>query len=102
MTLKSGGTLSLQTSSTNYGVDILAGTGVDFPTTNTGTVAMATTNGDIVVTAGATNADTEGFIFRVGEDATASTANGRDIFLATVDDLILWRRYLHSDCHQRS
>ena len=88
MTLKSGGTLSLQTSSTNSGVDILAGTGA--LTTNTGTVAMTTTNGDIVVTAGATNADTEDFILRVSEDATASTANGRDIFLAAVDDLILY------------
>ena len=88
MTLKSGGTLSLQTSSTNSGVDILAGTGA--LTTNTGTVAMTTTNGDIVVTAGATNADTEDFILRVSEDATASTANGRDIFLAAVDDLILF------------
>jgi hypothetical protein len=88
LTLKSGGTLSLQTSSTNSGIDILAGTGA--LTTNTGTVAMTTTNGDVTVSVGATNADTEDFVLRVSEDATASTANGRDIFLAAVDDLILF------------
>lgn len=88
MTLKSAGTLSLQTSSTNSGIDILAGTGA--LTTNTGTVAMTTTNGDVTVSVGATNADIEDFILRVSENATASTANGRDIFMAAVDDLILF------------
>lgn len=88
LTLRSAGTLTLDTSATNSNMVIDAGTGN--LTINNGTTTITTESGDVTINVAATNADTEDFVLRVSENATASTANGRDIFMAAVDDMILF------------